>query len=299
MDGAVLNIQRFSIHDGPGIRTTVFLKGCTLRCFWCHNPESIRIQPDLQFHPERCIGCGRCVDACQNGAHRFLDGQHVFLRERCESCGRCAEECFAQALTLAGARMTVEQVMAEVRRDAPFYQTSGGGVTLSGGEPARQPQFAHAVLAACRAEGFHTVVETAAYCAWDDLALLLSETNLVLLDLKHLDTARHRDATGAGNERILDNARRLGALGVPVVARVPVVPGVNDTPDDIAAIATFACSVPGIRELVLLPFHRLGEGKYQSLGLDYRARELQAPAREHMAALASAARACGIDVRVG
>lgn len=299
MEGVVSNIQRFSIHDGPGIRTTVFLKGCSLHCFWCHNPEAIRLRPDLQFYPERCVGCGKCLEACPNGAHFLQDGQHVLLRERCEACGRCAETCYSQALTIVGERMSVERVMEEVLRDREFYRVSGGGVTLSGGEPALQAEFSHAILAASHAQGIHTVVETAAHCPWDDLALVLSETDLVLLDVKLLDSERHRQAVGAGNERILANIRKMDTLGVPIVARVPVVPTVNDSADDVVAIARFARGLSNVRQLVLLPFHRLADGKYRSLGLEYRARHLTAPSREQMESLAAAARECGVDVKVG
>lgn len=299
MNGVVFNVQRFSIHDGPGVRTTVFLKGCTLRCFWCHNPESVRLKPDLQFYPERCIGCGKCVAVCPNGAHVTVDGRHGLRRDLCQLCGRCAETCYSQALTLAGRTMSVDEVMAEVERDRAFYGVSGGGVTLSGGEPALQPAFSAAILAASRAAGIHTVVETAANVPWPDLAALLAETDLVLLDVKQADSARHRDACGAGNERILANVRRMDELGLPIVARIPVVPTVNDTEADIVAIAKLVSELRHARELVLLPFHRLADGKYKSLDVEHRAAKLETPSAEHLAALADAARRHFGSVRVG
>lgn len=292
MEGFVFNIQRFSIHDGPGIRTTVFFKGCPLRCFWCHNPEGIRLQPEIQFFPERCIGCGACLDACRHGAHATEGESRVYRREQCVACGRCAETCYAGALVLTGRRMTDEEVVAEVLRDRAFYETSGGGVTLSGGEPLLQRDFAAAILARCRAEGLPTAIETAAHCRWQDLAVLLPVTDLVLMDLKLIDPARHREATGVSNERILANARRLVQAGKPVLFRVPVVPSVNDTPGDIAAIADF---VRGLAEevgasrpsLELLAFHRLAGSKYQSLGMAYRAGHLEPLSKEQMAELAA------------
>lgn len=310
MTGIVFNIQRFSVHDGPGIRTAVFFKGCSLRCFWCHNPEGIRPQPEIQFFPDRCIGCGECLKACAQGAHESRDGAHVFHRERCAGCGHCAETCYAGALELTGRRLTVEQVMEEVVRDQPFYQTSGGGVTLSGGEPVLQRDFARAILERCKAEGLHTAIETSAHCRWHDLALLVPVTDLVMMDIKHLDPGRHRAVTGASNARILANARRLMQTDRPVVFRLPVVPTVNDTAEEIGAIAAFVRQLGDLRKasnhqqakqgdppsLELLPFHRLATDKYRSLGLHYRATGLERPPCERMQQLAEAARACGIAV---
>lgn len=295
MEGFVFNIQRFSIHDGPGIRTTVFMKGCSLRCFWCHNPEGIRLEPEIQVFPERCIGCNACLAACTHGAHTNEGGQRSFYRERCQGCGTCVETCYAGALVLTGRRMTVDEVISEVLRDRPFYETSGGGVTLSGGEPLVQRDFARAILERCRAEGLHTALETAGNCRWEDLAVVLEFSDLILMDIKLMDPARHRQATGVGNERILANARRLVQAGQPVIFRVPVVPTVNDSAEDIAAIADFVHSLAAESRgapptLELLPFHRMAGSKYQSLGLDYRAAELEPSSKEYMTELEAIAR---------
>jgi pyruvate formate lyase activating enzyme len=300
MEGIITNIQRFSIHDGPGIRTTVFLKGCNLRCFWCHNPETLEARPQLQLFPSRCIGCGECFQRCPRGAHvRENGGERRFMRELCVGCGACAETCYAEALVLVGERKTVEEVVEEVLRDRPFYETSGGGLTLSGGEPLLQLEFSIAVLERCRQEGIHTAIETAACFAWERLAAILPVTDLVMMDIKLMDSERHRAATGVPNERILENAHRLGAQPQPLIVRTPVIPGVNDSVEDIAAIAAFAASLPNLLYYELLPFHPMASGKYDSLDMAYRARELKAPSKEHLEALCEAARALEIEVRHG
>lgn len=297
MQGIVTNIQRFSIHDGPGIRTTVFLKGCNLRCFWCHNPEDIRPQPEIQFFPERCIGCGMCTERCENGAHAMLNGVHVYMRDRCTACGRCTETCYAGGVVHVGKVMKVDEVMAEIRQDAAFYASSGGGVTLSGGEPLLQIDFAQALLKACRAEGMHTAIETAAHFPWRRIEAILPFVDLVMMDIKHIDSARHREVTGAPNERILDNARRLGEQPQQLIVRTPVIPGVNDSEDVIRAIASFVATLPNVVHYELLPFHPMAQSKYESFGLDYQAAHLSAPSKTHMTALAEVAKAAGAPVR--
>lgn len=295
--GVVTNIQRFSIHDGPGIRTTVFLKGCNLRCFWCHNPETLRTEPELQILPDRCIGCGACLERCEQQAHVAIDGQRVFRRELCVACGRCADTCYAESLVLVGDLKTVAEVVEEVLRDRPFYERSGGGVTLSGGEPLLQLEFARGILARCKREGLHTAIETAANLAWERIAAILPFTDLVMMDIKLLDSEAHRACTGVGNRRILENAVRLGEQDTPLIVRTPVVPGVNDRAECIVPIAAFAARLPNLLYYELLPFHPMAGGKYQSLGMDYRAKELKSPGKEQMQALADAARRYGIEVK--
>jgi len=295
--GIVTDIQRFSVHDGPGIRTTVFLKGCNLRCRWCHNPETLRPAPELQLFPDKCIACGACFEACEQCAHVQAEGGREFRRERCIACGACADVCYAEALVLVGRSMTVEQVVEEVLRDRAYYESSGGGVTVSGGEPLFQRRFCRALLAACKAEGLHTAVETNLAWPWEDVEAVLPVVDLVMMDVKLADPAAHREWTGADNARILANARRLAARGVPLIVRTPVVPGVNDTPEQIGRIADLAAGLASLRYYELLPYHPLGRGKYESLGMEYSLRDVKAPSAEAMARLADEARKRGIEVR--
>ena len=295
--GIVTNIQRFSIHDGPGIRTTVFLKGCNLRCFWCHNPETLKPKAELQIFPDRCIGCGVCFDRCPQGAHVAANGSRLFRRELCVACGTCVETCYAQSLVLVGESKTVEEVVEEVLRDRPFYERSDGGVTLSGGEPLLQLAFSRAILARCKEENLHTAIETAANFPWERVEAILPVTDLVMMDIKLMDADKHRAATGVSNERILDSAQRLGQSGKPLIVRTPVVPGVNDQEDEIAAIAAFVATLPNLLYYELLPFHPMARGKYESLDMDYRAQGLKSPSKERMEALADVARRADIEVK--
>jgi pyruvate formate lyase activating enzyme len=293
LSGLVFNIQRFSIHDGPGIRTTVFLKGCPLHCFWCHNPEGISPRQQVTYNPTRCILCGECVGVCEHGAHTIKDGIHIYDRSRCVVCGDCIDECAAEAVELAGRLMSVEAVMAEVNADRAFYENSGGGITVSGGEPLLQKEFTSTLLAASKANGIHTAIETSANFRWEELERLLPVVDLVMMDIKHMDNTLHQAFTGVPNHRILANARKLSATNIPIIFHIPVVPTVNDTADQITAIAVFVKELINLRaqqyaersapiSLGLLPFHRLAGDKYRSLGMDYRASMLDAPSKEKM-----------------
>jgi pyruvate formate lyase activating enzyme len=295
--GTITDIQHFSIHDGPGIRTTVFFKGCNQRCFWCHNPETLAAEPQLQLFLDRCIGCGVCFERCPEGAHVVVDGARTFNRTVCTACGTCVDTCYAQALVLVGEVKTVDAVVAVVLRDRPFYETSGGGVTLSGGEPLLQMDFAHGILARCRAEGIHTAIETAANVPWARIARILPVTDLVMMDVKVMDDARHREVVGVPNARILANARRLGQQAQSLIVRTPIIPGVNDDAASVAAIAEFVATLPNLAYYELLRFHGMAKNKYDSLEMDYRAAALEAPPEAQMEALTAVAQGFGIEVR--
>ena len=296
--GLIFDIQRFSIHDGPGIRTTVFLKGCPLRCFWCQNPEGLSSRPQLDFVASRCTRCGECAKVCPVGAHVFDTDAHVIRRESCTLCGACAEVCLTGALTLVGEDKSAEEIVGIAAQDRVYYEQPGGGVTLSGGEPLMQPEFAGDLLAACREKGIHTAVDTSLHCAPEVLDRILPLTDLFLIDIKHLDSVRHQEATGVGNEQILANAATLSAVATPIVVRVPVVPSFNDSTDAIRAIAEFASRFRKLEYLELLPVHRLGESKYRSLGMEIQTSHLEPFSQERMTELADAARTVGIPVRV-
>ncbi len=283
--GIITHIQRFSVHDGPGIRTTVFLKGCQLHCPWCHNPETYRRQPELQIFADRCIGCGACIERCEHNAHELTSAGHVYHRDRCVACGRCAETCYAKSLVHVGETRTAESVVAEVLADRPFYRPTGG-VTISGGEPLLQADFTAAILELCRHEEIHTAIETNLAWPWEVVAPLVPLVDLLLVDIKTMDDESHRHWTGASNAKILENLRRLDGLGKSLVIRTPVVGGVNDRPEQISAIADFSATLQNVCQYDLLPYHPLGTGKFDALGLEGHRPEFHTPTASQLDALA-------------
>jgi pyruvate formate lyase activating enzyme len=289
--GIVTDIQRFSVHDGPGIRTTVFLKGCQMHCAWCHNPETLRAKPELRVDPSVCIGCGACATACSHGAR--TDG---FDRARCAGCGACADVCYAGGLALVGRAMTADAVVAEVLQDRAFFARSGGGVTVSGGEPLLQRAFTRAILAGCKAAGVHTAVESNLAWPWAQVETLLPVTDLVMMDVKLVDDAAHRRWTGVSNAHILANLPRVAAA-VPLIVRTPVIVGVNADDATIAAIADRLAALPALEYYELLPYHPLGAGKYETLGYT-RDTSLGIPDPALLHRLAHLAHNRGIPVRV-
>lgn len=267
IEGRVFDIQRFSIHDGPGIRTTVFLKGCPLRCVWCHNPEGIDPSPRLAFQPEKCIGCGYCIQACPNRAHLLVNGSHTLDRNLCDACGACTEECWAQALELAGRDLDVRAVMAEVMRDEPFHTSSGGGLTLSGGEPMMQIQFAKSLLEAAGHENVHRCLETSGEAPMSAFEAVTPHVDLFLFDIKDTDDSYHIQYTGSSNTRILANLKYLHDNGAKVRLRLPIIPGFNDRPDHFSGLASLVRMLPNLCGVEIMPYHKLGLDKDKRFGL--------------------------------
>jgi pyruvate formate lyase activating enzyme len=290
MKGMISNIQRYSLHDGPGIRTTVFLKGCNMRCFWCHNPESLDPRPQIQFVAERCVGCGRCVEVCNRQAHTLKGGRHLFDRSRCVLCGKCVAACDYGALVMVGTEMETGEVMKEVLEDREFYRTSGGGVTLSGGEPLMQQEFTLKLLEECRKEGLHTAVESNLCFPWRRVSAVIEICDLLMMDLKLMDEELHERYTGFSNRLVLENLKKMSGIGKKFVVRTPVVPGVNDREQEIAGIAELLSGISNLEYYELLPFHPLGMGKYEELGMECKAADLIPPDRERMEALDEAAK---------
>lgn len=302
LTGRIFDIQRMSLHDGPGIRTTVFFKGCNLRCFWCHNPESYKKGKELQYFAERCIGCGLCVSKCQYRCHSIdqKTGVHTFLRDNCENCGQCASVCPSGSLVLSGSDWSVPDLVSEVMRDKPFFDNSGGGITASGGEPLLQHEFLKAFWDQLREKHVHTAIESALNVPFSAIEDVLPYTDLFLVDFKHPDANEHENITGSSNELILHNIKLLDQTGIEYCIRIPIIPGVNDTVDTMAAFDKVIGNLKNPTHVELMPYHKYGLGKYNSMGLDTSKQDgLDAPAEEQLFQLANAFTSIQVEFRSG
>ncbi len=282
MKTLVLNIQKFSLNDGPGIRTVVFFKGCPLRCKWCANPESQSSRMQILWDPDNCIRCGRCAGDCPEKAVFLSQGRVEIRGDLCSGCGLCVENCPGRALRCEGKWHTVEDVLDICLQDLPFYEESGGGVTLSGGEPLLHPDFSVALLEALRARSVHTAIETTGFAPAEVFDRVASCTRLLLFDMKHWDEQKHLDGTGVSNRLILENMKRAVAAGIDILPRIPVVPNYNSSPADAAGFCRRLREV-GLARVQLLPFHQFGEKKYTLLGRDYAYANVSALHEEELA----------------
>ena len=298
--GIISDIQRFSVHDGPGIRTNVFFKGCPLSCKWCCNPESISGKQQIGFHPGSCIGCGRCEEACEHSAISKSEGVRRLDISKCADCQHkpCVKVCSPRAITLFGRYATIPELIYEVEKDRIFYENSGGGVTVSGGEPLFQPEFVRDFLAECKLRGLNTAVETSSYCRFEALADILPYVDLFLCDLKHTDSKKFAQYTGGNISVVLENLKRLSSETKNLVIRVPVIPGFNESDGEIAAICEFTRNL-GVKDIHFLPYHRLGITKYEKLGADYSMDEAQAPDKQRMEQIMQIGKASGLNPQVG
>ncbi|MBE6123032.1 MAG: glycyl-radical enzyme activating protein [Erysipelotrichaceae bacterium] len=279
--GIVFNIQKFSVNDGPGIRTVVFLKGCPLRCRWCANPESQTARAEIMWDSRKCIGCHHCISVCPHQAVSLQDGRITVDRNRCTGCGLCVHECPGKALKSEGELKTVQEVMDVVMQDLPFYEESGGGITLSGGEMLAQPGFALSLLKAAKENGLNTCCETTGYASHEVFAPLLPYLDTILFDVKHWNSEKHKEGTAAGNEQILSNLKYALDQGYNVLPRIPVIPGFNDSSEDAEKIAE-CLKQAGASRCQLLPFHQFGENKYDQLGREYSYKDVAAYHREDL-----------------
>ena len=300
MKGKLYDIQRFAIHDGPGIRTLVFMKGCPLECLWCSTPQTQRSSPDLLYIEVNCKKCMRCVDVCPEEAIVFSDNEKIEIdRKICNICGQCVNICPNQALKLVGDQKTVDQLFQEIMKDSNFYRRSDGGVTIGGGEATMQHEFVAALLKKCKEIYVHTAMETCGYVKWEQLEKILEHIDLLYFDIKHMDSRIHEEITGLSNELILENARKASEMR-PIIIRIPIIPGLNDSEENLLNTAKFASELgENLLRIELLPYHKFGTGTYEQLGRDYKLKHIEPPNEEHLNKLKKVIESCGVKVQIG
>jgi pyruvate formate lyase activating enzyme len=299
-NGIIFDIKRYAIHDGPGIRTTVFFKGCPLRCAWCHNPEGQSLKPELSFNETRCLkSCEECVVTCSKKALSRVE-QHISInRNECDLCGDCAEVCPTEALEIIGREVSVGEVIEEIEKDMIFYEESGGGVTFSGGEPLMQPEFLNALLEECKKRNIHTCLDTGGYTSPEGLDKIRDKVKLFLYDLKMMDEKKHEEATKASNKSIIKNLKKLSEDGSKIIVRIPIVPGVNDSDENIAQTAEFIASLGGVDDIGLLPYHRGGCQKYMRLSKVSSMNDIHPPSDKEIKKIKKRLEQFGFNVRIG
>jgi len=302
MKGMIVKIERFAIHDGPGIRTVIFMKGCPLRCWWCATPESQDVLPEMGYFADKCMRCAKCVEVCPVKAIAISNsGEILTERQFCDNCGKCVEVCPTSARRMMGKEVTVGQVVEEVEKDSIFYWNSGGGVTLSGGEPTMQPKFSMEILKACKESGMHAAMETCGYVKWDILDEMLKYLDLVYIDIKHISSVEHTKLTGKRNELILENIRKIAAeyADISLIIRIPIIPGYNDSIENIVSTAKFVRQLKRVERIELLPYHKFGVSMYRVLLRSYPLLNLEVPHEDHLRDLEQLIRSYDIQVQIG
>jgi pyruvate formate lyase activating enzyme len=297
--GMIFDIRKYSIHDGPGIRTTVFFKGCPLRCRWCHNPEGQCSEPELVYRRSRCITCGECSEKCEREAIQLAKQGISIDRKKCSLCSDCSRVCPSDALSIAGKQLSVKEVLEEIEKDRAFYEESGGGVTFSGGEPLLQPEFLNALLKECKARAIHTTLDTCGFAQPEIIERIQSKVDVFLYDLKIMDDKKHRKYTGRSNELILRNLKKLAESARRIVVSFPVIPSINDDGENVMETAKFVSSLRNVQQINLLPYHRAGIEKYKSLGKPYKLDRIRPPTSQGIKSVKERMEGFGIRVGIG
>ncbi len=296
--GTVFNIQKYSLHNGPGIRTTVFLKGCPLSCWWCHNPESRGMDSEILFIEDKCIACGDCERVCPSEAIKLTHKGIKLDKAKCILCGKCSESCPSEALEKIGRKMRAEEVMDEVKKDRVFYEESGGGVTFSGGEPLIQINFLENLLTLSKQMGIHTVVDTSGYSSWENIDRIKGNVDIFLYDIKHMDNEKHKKYIGIPNVLILENLKRLVRSGSRIWVRIPLIPGINDDFFNIARTCEYISSLR-LKDLYILPYHNIAKEKYKRLGMKYKIPDAYSLEDKELREISKLFKNYGLNVKIG